>query len=526
MYSKEDFERFSKKLEEIRKFQKEGFIDENAWQEIAGEIGFPLDELQNIRDAYLQKGKLHLQHQNTAEAIEALQNYLILQPNHLEAHGLLAKIYLEKWKTDKKKDDAQKARQYAEKCIEIDPKYQEAYKIIQFLNKPKDSTQTKSDFSNTKPQKEKINTLTSWRENLIQSVFFTSLSIVMLVYALFILLDIGGYFHPSRIPPNIDIFQTVANDKLVVSWMRTYKEYEGKRYDDVMHLINAQTGEEITQFPFNNINDIEFMQGRMYYFNQKNKDFEGRDAFTGEIVDSKKIMATHFDELKQGIGDVFFSYRSNQMRLIRKDGKAFYYSPEYNWLLPEEDMHDLSYVSISKVKWIYKYQWVRKKDPANSAKSTFILCRGVSQPTGARFYMDYSDCHGSQLSEKSPAFLDARPLYADSTFFLLKHENEISEDSQSRFTALDQRGKVMWELKEEEKSSLILLSIARNVPGKVFTYSIYRHKDKLILSSPNYPYRYRWVEMPRPDIAITEAFDLTTGKLLWRYSPNAVNLSE
>jgi hypothetical protein len=70
MYSKEDFERFSKKLEEIRKFQKEGFIDENAWQEIAGEIGFPLDELQNIRDAYLQKGKLHLQHQNTAEAIE------------------------------------------------------------------------------------------------------------------------------------------------------------------------------------------------------------------------------------------------------------------------------------------------------------------------------------------------------------------------------------------------------------------------------------------------------------------------
>jgi outer membrane protein assembly factor BamB len=133
--------------------------------------------------------------------------------------------------------------------------------------------------------------------------------------------------------------------------------------------------------------------------------------------------------------------------------------------------------------------------------------------------MDYSDCHGSQLSEKSPAFLDARPLYADSTFFLLKHKNEISEDSQYRFTALDQRGKVMWELKEEEKSSLILLNIARKENGRGF---IYRHKDKLILSG-----FIPWTTDKRQDyIAITEAFDLTTGKVLWRYSPNAVNLSE
>jgi hypothetical protein len=510
-YSKEDFEQFSKKLEEIRKSQKDDFIAPNAWEEIAEEIGFPTSELRNIQNAYKMRGIGHLQHRNWTEALKELQNYLIFNPLDPEANALLAEAHLGKWVETEKKEDAQKARIYADKCLSIDPAYKKAFQIIQQLNRPEIAQEKEREKKKNKHNAIRKAPFVS-KEKLNIIAFSTMLVLIILSPAIY-------YLITYRIPINITFYQTVANDKKAVTWMFTYEDYDDSHHNHQIQILEAQSGKLITKFPLDaSVQDFSYINGKFYYQFPSKKDFEARDAFTGELVDNKKILTSHFKQLAQGIGDIRIS--NENIELTRKDGAKFSYRLEYDLLLSSQEADDLSYFNKSGNRWIYKYNWVRLKNTKNSAENQFYLYKTLEKPDYKRFNPDSYSHFGlpentqfsTRIGFKSPTFLDATPLYADSTFFLVKHKSEISEEAKLRLTAMSDKGTVLWELKEEESpKSMIWLFLSKNN----YKYFIQRQSNELLLSSA-----YVYTKDRKDSFALTMTFDAQSGKLLWQYSPN------
>ena len=160
------FNDFIKKILELQKEKEKANekLPEEALWEIAQAMGLEETDLQTAKQNYLARGHNHLSHKNWHNAIQEFEQLLIISPDHTEATFGLANAYTGLWKQNQKQSDKAKAIQYAEKTVQTNPDFKDAYALIYRLNK-KPSTKKppqntsghiipeKSIPSPTKPQK-------------------------------------------------------------------------------------------------------------------------------------------------------------------------------------------------------------------------------------------------------------------------------------------------------------------------------------------------------------------------------------
>ncbi|NJL15686.1 MAG: hypothetical protein HC913_23565, partial [Microscillaceae bacterium] len=63
-----------------------------------------------------------------------LEEALIIQPEHAPTLAALAQAYLGTFQTKNKKDFQEKALQYAQSCLQYEPKNEQAHQVIDFFN--------------------------------------------------------------------------------------------------------------------------------------------------------------------------------------------------------------------------------------------------------------------------------------------------------------------------------------------------------------------------------------------------------
>ncbi|MDX2306251.1 MAG: OmpA family protein [Microscillaceae bacterium] len=105
--------------EELKKIALESGMSEEEWKEV-----------QKAFQAYLQRGKSYLEHKNWKDALEEFEEAHKINPHHADLLCQLALTYQQRYEARKWMKNAHEAIRYAEDCLEVDPKHQQAPKIV------------------------------------------------------------------------------------------------------------------------------------------------------------------------------------------------------------------------------------------------------------------------------------------------------------------------------------------------------------------------------------------------------------
>ncbi len=152
IYAQKDTEKQDKtySLEELKAIALSTGISETEWNEFQEEFSKHLD-----------RGTGYLRYNNYSDALKELEQAISINPYHTEALFQLAQAYVMQWNTENKESARQAALTYSQRCLEIDPKFEKAYKLI---------SQLKNQQKIIKPQPVKKNT--GIRALLIMGVIF------------------------------------------------------------------------------------------------------------------------------------------------------------------------------------------------------------------------------------------------------------------------------------------------------------------------------------------------------------------
>jgi len=117
--------------ERIRNKALEISITEEEWNALIEEF-----------NDFFARGQTHLKHNNPTDALEEFEHALSLNPNESETLYFCAECHHQLWNQHKSKQHKNKALEFAEKSLEINPKHNKAANIISQIleaekNKPK-----------------------------------------------------------------------------------------------------------------------------------------------------------------------------------------------------------------------------------------------------------------------------------------------------------------------------------------------------------------------------------------------------
>lgn len=126
-------EKFLNKIIDYQNKQQTHGLQEDELKRIATDMGLTENDWQAIQKSFnesILRAKSYMQYKNYNDAILEIQQALPLNPYNLDAVFLLATLHKKKWDSQHSKDDKQKALDYANKCLQINPTYQKALQLI------------------------------------------------------------------------------------------------------------------------------------------------------------------------------------------------------------------------------------------------------------------------------------------------------------------------------------------------------------------------------------------------------------
>ena len=312
-YSDEELDKYLKKAQEVLNSKKEDYLSEDDLQDIAQRLGLDIREIVKAKEDYLTRGNNHLNFGNYDEAIKEYEQLLLLAPK--DARGLygLAQAHLEKWHHDGKKANKEKALEYANSCIEVDPKFQKAYAIISELKqKPqgKKKKPTKQPSPKKKVKQAKKKDPKPARSSSKKKKFAWEALLPILVVGAVIAIQFGIYFYKSS---GTSQYKVAPTKNGIVVWQVKYTKYKKYPYYRKMKLMiaDAASGKLLKEVDLperkktdgNRFwNRVKLINGSFYdYYNDY---FIARDLLTGELTDSKELLSQKFPQIAGGVGKV------------------------------------------------------------------------------------------------------------------------------------------------------------------------------------------------------------------------------
>ena len=144
--------------------QRREKLSEAEKKEIALDLGFSEDDWQAVLasfEGHLERAKHFLNRQNYQEALPELEEALIIQPENVEALSQIAWAYLGLFQYKKRRQDKDKALQYARECLQYAPDNFLAHQVIDAFNltKAHQDLYPPVHTSKTTSTKQKANTL-------------------------------------------------------------------------------------------------------------------------------------------------------------------------------------------------------------------------------------------------------------------------------------------------------------------------------------------------------------------------------
>jgi streptogramin lyase len=143
-------------IEAILRLQREQstFTDDELRQ-IALETGMTEEDLALARKRasdHLERGKGFLRYDNHGAAVEELEQAVVLAPTSVETLTTLAVAY---WRRGESSDDRDRARSFAERALEIDPRHDDALRLISSIDKGESATAAAAPTSGGLPPRRK-----------------------------------------------------------------------------------------------------------------------------------------------------------------------------------------------------------------------------------------------------------------------------------------------------------------------------------------------------------------------------------
>lgn len=505
-YSDKHLKSFTQKIQELLQQKEENYLSETDLKDIAQGLGMDEGDIDKAREDYFLRGKGHLAHENLQEAIQEFEQLLFLSPKDAEAFYGMAEANYKLWLEEDKKEYKNKAEDFAKKCIQFNPKHPKAYALIQKLKGNR--LALKSPLKNySKEAKEVVNNrfgrYKTFTEivvsTFIGSVLIGSIAVFFNYDLFFQLLDSSELEHPNE-------FYVVMGTEGTVAWL--YQEgWEGE--GNKIYIINPMNEDILKEIDLKGaISDLSFVKGNFYYSLYESNDFEGRDMYTGQLIDSKEILSKHYQELDQGIGEVSWNADNWIELTLKKDGSTYWYAPHLKKLHSAKErgtnqnlleIHAWYKLEKGKTSQYYLVK-AQKRSSEYSGMET----------TRSSVMFERLSANEEQLSFESPKFLEAKMIYGDEQTCIIRHQSEIGENAQIILSAMNTKGQIIWEYSSEDKNIPIVIQyILRNQSPSL---NIYQDEDILLLSTRSAPYQEK-------EIAAVSAIDIENGQILWQYSP-------
>ncbi len=108
-------------------------------QQVAQDLGLSREDLDRIDQRFqdhLQRGVGFARYQDWNRAIEELQQAIILKPLHIEALYQLAEAHYRKGLAKRSRKEKKLAEEYAERCLQSDPRHEAALHLLAKLRHP------------------------------------------------------------------------------------------------------------------------------------------------------------------------------------------------------------------------------------------------------------------------------------------------------------------------------------------------------------------------------------------------------
>ena len=121
--------------------QRSSALSPEELREIALELGMSEDELAAADEAaegHLLRGQGYLSHKLWEDAIEQLGSAAALAPMNVDMAFALAQAYAGRWRAKNDKEDCLEAQRLTRRCVELDPRFDQAYELLADLDEELD----------------------------------------------------------------------------------------------------------------------------------------------------------------------------------------------------------------------------------------------------------------------------------------------------------------------------------------------------------------------------------------------------
>ncbi|OJJ19589.1 hypothetical protein BKI52_22540 [marine bacterium AO1-C] len=529
-YSDEDLDKYLKKAQEVLNSKTEDYLSEEDLQDIAQKLGLNMQEIAQAKEDYLIRGNNHLNFGNYKEAISEYEQLLLLAPKDPKGLYGLAKAHLETWHQDGKKAHKEKALEYANSCIEIDPKFQEAYSIISELKQKPQGKKKKPAKPSQKPKGQKVKknapkTSKSKPAKRRKAKWDTYAGLLVLAVVLAVQAVI--FFYKSK---GTSQYMVGATKQGIVVWQIKYTKYDKRPYYRKPKLLIAQasTGKllkEIDLPPREKVDGnrlwhkTKIVNGSFYDYYKDG--FMARDILTGKITDSKALLVQKFPKIGAGIGKVRH-YNDGWFKITSKQGSEHWYNPSTKKLYTNDEYRQQNQIRTP----FWQYKWIKIENPENRNQSKFLLTQQLSKRHTYRRRQNISSSRPHYLQqninrgytrlitkeEKANFFLKPKVIYSDSTHIIFKYQTEIGKQGAYRMACIGKSGDVLWEKGSEDLKNPLLQNLLGRYNTKV---QFARYKNVLGVSST----RVKSPKKSYPLYKMAIGIDLNSGNVLWKHSP-------
>lgn len=117
--------------------QRQQVMDDEELRTIAREVGLSDDDLraaeQAGREAH-QRGVNFLKHGRPDDAIDELEEAVVLLPGRLDVRAALAQAFRDRWRRNHAEEDRLKAMALARECLKIEPDHAQSYELLNQLD--------------------------------------------------------------------------------------------------------------------------------------------------------------------------------------------------------------------------------------------------------------------------------------------------------------------------------------------------------------------------------------------------------
>jgi flagellar basal body-associated protein FliL len=534
-FSEQNLDDYIQKVIEIQQQQESQALSNEQLKQIAANMGLTEMDLRRAQDGYLQRGNGFLQHNNSEDAIREFQQAILLQPHNENALFGLAKSYQQLWLKTGKNTYKEQAEDFAQKCLQINPTHQASFRLISELKNLNKNNSNRNVTTNPAQTSQVVSML-------VLGVFllFAGAATLFLVFSSEskpernaiaekfkekimqeALSDMQGTFHT---------IYAATGSKGAVVWLISYNqktaESKGFLRDYFLQIIDLVSGNTLKTITL--AEEVDFMTqvrfklygDKFYTFNDKTAQLEGRDVYTGEVVENNETLSKTYPELSKGIGKLQNS--SGWFEIITKDGQKFWYAPSIKLLASDAQKS----ASVNKRDdWVEVLDVFFTDDDANS--KVYIVKRLMSS-----FYTNYDGYYTSQKLKEEDilsrlertqrfgnqlvgkitdrTFINAKLVYSSKDYILILHENEISPQAQKLLTCITPEGKILWHSQNIESK---LIQNSENFNSGAF--NVNRFGEQLCLSWP-------YVKVENKSYPFGLMINLSNGKMV-EYSPTYVS---